>query len=205
MHDNHIKPDWVSGRFFIWCLISVCLHAMLLAWLNKFSGHFTAPIRLPAFMQVQIQSFPQLQLHINAEDFLELSAHPIPPKTDSTQIKNVTKTFQPEIINSAPPIIAIPIYYYRHNELALSPYPQNAPELSALEAIANEYHGEVELQIYINSSGEVDQVEVLLTQLPAFLTSRIVEIFKNTDFNPGKINDQPVPSQIHIVTGIRPN
>lgn len=154
-------------------------------------------------MQVQLQSFTQIQS--KPEDLFELSSSPIQTETDSTQIKAYAKTPQTVINISDTPAITIPIYYYRQIELALSPYPQKEPEFSALEVLANEYHGEVEMQIYISSSGEVDQVEVLSTELAASLTSRIVEIFKNMHFDSGKISDQSVPSQIHIITGIRPN
>lgn len=88
--------------------------------------------------------------------------------------------------------------YYKSTELTIRPKVRVNPDLDPPNVKTIVATGVIILKLWINASGNVDQVTVEQSNLPEKIAVAAANGFKEISFHPGEINDQPVASVISI-------
>lgn len=88
--------------------------------------------------------------------------------------------------------------YYASKQLNKHPQPLEEPNLDTTDPNSAQIAGTVVLQLWINASGEVVQVQVKESNMPASITSAAVATFQHLGFVPGELFGHPVGSVMTI-------
>lgn len=112
--------------------------------------------------------------------------------------------FPPPTANvaSAPASLLPQPYYYRRSELTAPPHILSDPGLDDPQRFPTTSPGQLEIRVFLDENGHVDEVAILSSTLPDDWTNLAVEAFRTARFAPGRLGNAAVRTQIRIMVGI---
>jgi hypothetical protein len=96
-------------------------------------------------------------------------------------------------------------YYFRSHELTNPPRLLQDVRATQNLNLSDTLNRLVVLRLLVSDSGDIDRVVVEESDLPAESTLLLVEKFSKMKFNPGKIDNSPVKSQLTIEVEVGPS
>lgn len=187
-------------------LLSVALHLALMlglgsAWLTngnvvkEHSPRIDDVVRL-SLVRPDLATEPSTSVAAAASQEQAIAALPsgeIPAKPVAP-VKKKEKELQPMLPLLQP---AAP-YYFQPAELTIKPAVVEDASTSLTLFVAGIETQFVILRLLINEAGSIDRVVIEESHFPADVEQKIVDTFVTLKFSPGKIDEEPVKSQLRI-------
>ena len=185
--ETNYRPANHAGRLFFFGTLSLLIHIFVLGWLVAPPGGKDGAPR---------QNLLPLRLTVTIPDGAPSEAlRPAPDEPTPLNIPHRTENIDP------PPPSPLP-YYYRRSELTTPPQTLSDPGFEDPQRFPTTSLGQLELRLFIDEHGHVDEVAVLSSTLPDDWTKLAVETFRTTRFTPGRLGNVAVSSQIRIMVGV---
>lgn len=187
-------------------LLSVALHLALMlglgsAWLTngnvvkEHSPRIDDVVRL-SLVRPDLATEPSTSVAAAASQEQAIAALPsgeIPAKPVAP-VKKKEEELQPMLPLLQP---AAP-YYFQPAELTIKPAVVEDASTSLTLFVAGIETQYVILRLLINEAGSIDRVVIEESHFPADVEQKIVDTFVTLKFSPGKIDEEPVKSQLRI-------
>ncbi|HCY64672.1 MAG TPA: hypothetical protein DHV59_17990 [Oxalobacteraceae bacterium] len=187
-------------------LLSVALHLALMlglgsAWLTngnvvkEHSPRIDDVVRL-SLVRPDLATEPSTSVAAAASQEQAIAALPsgeIPAKPVAP-VKKKEEELQPMLPLLQP---AAP-YYFQPAELTIKPAVVEDASTSLTLFVAGIETQFVILRLLINEAGSIDRVVIEESHFPADVEQKIVDTFVTLKFSPGKIDEEPVKSQLRI-------
>lgn len=187
-------------------LLSVALHLALMlglgsAWLTngnvvkEHSPRIDDVVRL-SLVRPDLATEPSTSVAAAASQEQAIAALPsgeIPAKP-AAPVKKKEEDLQPMLPLLQP---AAP-YYFQPAELTIKPAVVEDASTSLTLFVAGIETQFVILRLLINEAGSIDRVVIEESHFPADVEQKIVDTFVTLKFSPGKIDEEPVKSQLRI-------
>lgn len=100
--------------------------------------------------------------------------------------------------------IGVPLAYYTTQELSQRPQPITTIPDFSLVPVTSPEPARLILRLFISDKGLVDRIQVENTELSKEQSDALKDIFLNTFFSPGLLENKPVPSQMRIEVLVEP-
>ena len=194
----------MSPSFIVWFGVSTLLHALLI---------FIIAIALPTAPSQPASSNNSSVLIV---DFLSKKNNLNSTQLEESLAVNSKEIRANKVSNSIPPssdvknnegLSLLPLAqekYYRFKELDQAPNIIENIDQNPAELLSNKQGGSLTLQLKIDETGNVIQVEVLKSNLPHKFAKSATNVFMQKKFSPGLKGSVPVKSVLEIVINYSP-